>query len=79
MARDVRPPITREGIDRGLLDVDAAGMTLRNFLLIDSVVLDIAGIAALFAGEVALGVTLLAVAAAAFGASVRVGRGPATT
>ena len=49
-------------------------MNLRRFTLIDSVLLDIAGVAALVAGEVTLGVILLALAAAAFVAFVALGR-----
>ena len=41
-------------------------MNLRRFALIDSVLLDIAGVIAIVAGEVTFGVILLAVAAAAF-------------
>jgi hypothetical protein len=41
-------------------------MNLHTFLIIDSVLLDVAGVAALIAGESALGLALLAVAAVAF-------------
>jgi hypothetical protein len=49
-------------------------MNLRRFTLIDSVLLDVAGVAALVAGEVTLGVILLALAAVAFTAFVFLGR-----
>ena len=49
-------------------------MNLRRFTLIDSVLLDVAGVAALVAGEVTLGVILLALAAVAFMAFVVLGR-----
>jgi hypothetical protein len=49
-------------------------MNLRRFALIDSVLLDVAGVAALIAGEVTLGVLLLGLAAAAFAAFVVLGR-----
>ena len=41
-------------------------MNLHTFLLIDSVVLDVAGVAALLEGETGLGVALLLAAAVAF-------------
>ena len=41
-------------------------MNLHNFLLIDSVMLDVAGVVALFEGETELGVGLLVLAAIAF-------------
>jgi hypothetical protein len=41
-------------------------MNLHTFLLIDSVLLDVAGVAALIAGETALGVALLVIAALTF-------------
>lgn len=41
-------------------------MNLHTFLLIDSVLLDVAAVAALIAGQTALGVALLAIAAVAF-------------
>ena len=49
-------------------------MTIRRFLFIDSLVLDVAGIAALIAGEVTLGVILLAAAAVVFVAFLALGR-----
>ncbi len=49
-------------------------MNLRRFALIDAVLLDVAGVAALVAGEVTLGVILLAIAAVAFMAFVALGR-----
>ena len=49
-------------------------MNIRRFALIDSVLLDVAGVAALLAGEVTLGVILLAIAAVAFAAFVVLGR-----
>ncbi len=41
-------------------------MNLHTFLLIDSVLLDVAGVAALIAGETALGAALLIIAAVIF-------------
>ena len=41
-------------------------MNLHTFLLIDSVLLDVAGVVALFEGEAELGVGLLLLAAVAF-------------
>ena len=41
-------------------------MNLHTFLLIDSVLLDVAGVVALFEGETQLGVGLLVLAAIAF-------------
>jgi hypothetical protein len=49
-------------------------MNLRRFTLIDSVLLDVAGVAALVAGVVTLGVILLVLAAAAFLVYVALGR-----
>ena len=49
-------------------------MTIRRFLLIDSLVFDATGIAALVAGEITLGVILLAAAAVVFGAFLALGR-----
>ena len=49
-------------------------MNLRRFALIDSVLLDIGGVAALVAGEVTLAVVLFAVAAAAFVVFLALGR-----
>ena len=49
-------------------------MNLRRFALIDSVLLDAAGVAALVAGEVTLAVILFAVAAAAFVLFLALGR-----
>jgi hypothetical protein len=49
-------------------------MNLRRFALIDSVLLDVAGVVALVAGEVTFGLILLAVAAAAFAMFVMLGR-----
>ena len=49
-------------------------MNLRRFALIDSVLLDVAGVAALVAGEVTFGVILLAIAAVAFAAFLVLGR-----
>ena len=43
-----------------------AVMNLHTFLLIDSVLLDVAGVVALLEGEIALGVALFVVAALAF-------------
>ena len=50
------------------------GMTFRRFLLIDSLALDVAGIAALVAGATTLGVVVLALAALTFLAWIGVGR-----
>ena len=49
-------------------------MNLRRFALIDSVLFDAAGLAALIAGEVTLAVVLFAVAAVAFVAFIALGR-----
>lgn len=49
-------------------------MTLRTFLLIDSVFFDIAGIAALVGGATVLGIALLVVAAAVFAVFLAIGR-----
>jgi hypothetical protein len=49
-------------------------MNLRRFALIDSVLLDVAGVAALVAGEVTLAVVLFAIAAAALLAFLALGR-----
>jgi hypothetical protein len=43
-----------------------AVMNLHTFLIVDSVLLDVAGVVALLEGETALGVTLFVVAALAF-------------
>lgn len=51
-----------------------AAMTLRTFLLIDSVFFDIAGIAALVGGATVLGIALLVVAAAVFAVFLAIGR-----
>lgn len=49
-------------------------MNLRRFALIDSVLFDVAGVAALVAGEVTLALIFFAIAAAAFIAFVALGR-----
>ncbi len=49
-------------------------MNLRRFALIDSVLFDAAGLAALVAGEVSLALVFFAVAAVAFVAFVALGR-----
>ena len=51
-----------------------AVMTLRRFLLIDSLALDAAGLVALLAGATTLGIALLTIAAVTFVASVALGR-----
>ncbi len=58
--------ITRQVIDSPLTVVHDAVMNLHRFLLIDSVLLDIAGMVALVEGETELGLVLLAAAAMAF-------------
>jgi hypothetical protein len=60
-------------VGRAAVPQDRA-MTLRRFLLIDSLVLDGAGIAALVAGSTVLGVVLLAAAAVAFMVWLGLGR-----
>lgn len=50
----------------GLVSRTLRVMNLHTFLLIDSVLLDVAGVAALFEGEAELGVGLVLLAAVAF-------------
>lgn len=49
-------------------------MNLRTFLLIDSLALDVAGVVLLVAGQIALGIVVLVVAALAFGGFLALGR-----
>ena len=58
--------ITRQVIDSPLTGIHDAVMNLHRFLLIDSVLLDIAGAVALVQGETELGLVLLVAAAMAF-------------
>ncbi len=58
--------ITRQVIDSPLTVVHDAVMNLHRFLLVDSVLLDIAGVVALVEGETELGLVLLVAAAMAF-------------
>jgi hypothetical protein len=58
--------MTWDVIDLGRGLPHDAGMNLTTFLIADSVLLDIAGVAALVEGETELGLALLAVAVVAF-------------
>ena len=62
----VRPAITRQVIDQQPAVVHDAAMNLHRFLIVDSVLLDMAGVAALVAGETGLGLALIVAGAIAF-------------
>jgi hypothetical protein len=59
-------PVTWDVIDPARRGPQTEAMNLHTFLLIDSVLLDVAGVAALIGGETALGAAFLVVAAMAF-------------
>ena len=62
----VRPRDYPEVIDQQPAVVHDAAMNLHRFLIIDSVLLDMAGVAALVAGETGLGLALIVAGAIAF-------------
>jgi hypothetical protein len=61
-----RNAITSDVIDSPLHLPHTAGMNLHTFLIIDSVLLDVAGAVALLEGQTELGLALFVIAALAF-------------